>query len=269
MKIDRLVIRSLAAGWVAVSTCMAAEQLQVLPGADVYLFSGRAGKVPVTVRNTSDETVTAALEYRFFQASSATIAPLDEKKAIGEKTFPAELTVSLEIPFTLPEVRSVSAFVAKLYTADKEIGAVNVTVVPPKIFSRLKQQEVGKVQVIEPDAAIRPMLEQSELPVVDESDAETKVRIVRLLNADAESDWKDRKASPTIPTLFIVSRGVTGAEKLLPVKFLSNENGRIAMVQDWFVPELQENALSQLRLLRALQMLLAPEAESDPSTKKK
>jgi hypothetical protein len=107
--------------------------------------------------------------------------------------------------------------------------------------------------------------------VIDPSaTSEAKLLIVRLPNAAAETNWNDQRNISSLPTLFIVSRGVTAAEKLLPTKFLhTSRGGRVAIVQDWFVPDLKENALSQVRLLRAIQLLVNPEKEPNPTAKKK
>jgi hypothetical protein len=69
--------------------------------------------------------------------------------------------------------------------------------------------------------------------------------------------------------LFIVGPGVTGSEKLLPFKSLNRKNLRAAVLQEWFVPEIKTDALSQLRLLRALQFIAKPEQENDPAGKQK
>lgn len=259
---------------------LSAAQLSLIPAQDVFLFARVKGTVPLSFQHDGAEPLTQELTYRIYQASSATLAPLGEKAPIPQQSFPAAASLIVALPFTPPDVRAITSFVLKVYSSDTEIGSANFTVVPPKVFSRLKESkdlDLKQIGLYEPAPWLRPLLEESGLQTTDEPPAEVGLCIVHLPNAEAEADWKDRIASQRGPsatsnstaTLFIIGRGVTGAEKLLPTKTVQNDDRRALVVQDWFVPDLNENPLSQLRLLRAIQSLLKPEAERDPLSKTK
>lgn len=242
--------------------------LKVAPGGDAYLFAGRAGKIQLTIDHEGG-SIRKNVEYRIFQSSSATLAPVHEKQSLGEREFPQDQSIVVSIWFTPPQIRTVTLFVAKIFADAEEIGSVPVTVVPPGIFSRLTSQEIKTILVKEPEPLVGPVLEEGGIEVSDNLESGAKLGIVRLPNLEAQKEWRESEGNAEIPVLFIIGRGVAGAEKLLPVKFLSKEGRRIALVQEWFIPDLKENALSQLRLLRTIQLLHHPEAEPTPLNKEK
>lgn len=50
----------------------------------------------------------------------------------------------------------------------------------------------------------------------------------------------------------------------MPLKFGHGEGFKSAILQDWFIPDLEQNALSQLRLLRAIDLMLKPDQVQKP-----
>ena len=255
----------------AVAPALAAAQLKSVGKTESFLFTGKPGKVQVALENNTAERVKQPLNYRIFQASSATLAPLGERQSLGEMEFPPGQAAIISIPFAPPDVRAITLFVMKVYLGEEAVASMNITAFPPKIFSRLTETGIAEIHLHEPDSLLRPVLEASGVKVTDRATAsEAKLLLVRLPNAAAETDWNEQREVTSLPTLFIIGRGVTGSEKLLPTKFLQPEQGgRVAIVQDWFIPDIKENALSQVRLLRAIQILLTPDKESNPAGKKK
>jgi len=252
----------------AVTSKLTAAQLTLVPAQDVFIFAGVKGKIPVTVQNDAEEAITQDLSYRIYQASSATLVPLDEKAPIPQQSFPSLASLTIALPFTPPEVRAITPFILKVFSNETEIGALNITVVPPKVFSRLKELKLKQILLYEPATWLRPLLDENGVEITDESSPEVNLHIVHLPNPDAEATWKDRALSNSVPTLFITGRGVSGAEKLLPTKSVQKNDRRAVVLQDWFIPDLQENPLSQLRLLRAIQLACKPELELAPNFKK-
>jgi hypothetical protein len=249
---------------------IAGAQLTFVPSDDTFLFANRPGKIEVTLRNDASDDRKARVDYRIYQATSATLAPVGKRESLGDRQFPAEQGATISIPFAPPNVRAITLFVVKIYLGDDEMGSVRATVLPPNIFSRLLDDGVTHVRLHEPYNFLRAILEEDGVKVAEGNMAEAKLAIVRLPNATAEAAWQNEGENSSAPTLFIVGRGVTGAEKLLPTKFRQTDRGtRIAIVQDWFVPDLEENALSQLRLLRAMEFLIKPRRELDPGSKEK
>lgn len=245
-------------------------ELQLAGSVDVYCFAGVESKVPVSIRNSGNEQVNSDVSYRIFQASSATLAPLDGKKPVGEKRFDADEAITFSIPFKAPEVRTITRFVMKITAGEGELGSVRITVVPQRLFSQFAKDIEGSVELAEPEPLIGPILTDSGVLLSENSEApEAKIAIVRLPNKTAEGEWNEGRAKTKekVPTLFIVSPGVTGFEKLLPIKSTAREGNRFVVLQDWFLPEMKTDALSQLRLLRALQLLAKPGQELDPAKK--
>ncbi len=155
-----------------------------------------------------------------------------------------------------------------VFSNETEIGALNITVVPPKIFSRLKELNLKQILLYEPAALLRPLLDDTGAEITQEPSPEVNLQIVHLPNLDAEATWINRAFSNSVPTLFITGRGVSGAEKLLPIKSVQKNDRRAVVLQDWFIPDLQDNPLSQLRLLRAVQLVCKPELELAPNFRK-
>lgn len=266
--ISQVFFTAVAAAIIGFAPASLAAQLTLVPTKDVYLFAGVKGNVPLTFQHDDSEAVTSELTYRIYQASSATLAPLGEELSIPHQSFPAAASLTVQIPFTPPDVRAITSFLLKVSSSDEEIGSANITVVPPKVFARLNDLNLKKVFLLEPDPSLSPLLEEARLETTDDASVEVGLRIVRLPDPASEAEWKDRSNKNSVPTLFIVGRGVTGAEKLLPVKAISRNDHRSVIVQDWFVPDVKENTLSQLRLLRAVQSLVKPDAELDPGKTK-
>jgi hypothetical protein len=263
---QRLV--QLLAFLLAVAPKLSAAQLTVVPAQDVFLFAGAKGNIPVTVQNAGEEAITQELSYRIYQASSAILVPLGEKAPIPQQSFPSLASLTIALPFTPPEVRAITPFILKVYLNDTEIGALNITVVPPKVFNRLKELNLKQILLYEPAPWLRPLLDENGVEITDEPSPDVNLQIVHLPNPDAEMSWRDRASSNSVPTLFITGRGVSGAEKLLPTKSVPKNDRRAVVLQDWFIPDLQDNPLSQLRLLRAIQLACKPELELAPDFKK-
>jgi hypothetical protein len=244
----------------------AAAELKLLPGGEIFLVGNKSGKVPVTIENSSRELKSAEVRYRLFQASSATLAPLGETVSLGRKEFPQEQAAVFSIAVTPPEVRTITRCVLKIYADGEELGVVNFDICPQKLLARLTAL-VEAVALHEPDNLLRQLLDENGVKVWEaETEPKPKVVMVRLPNQEAEAKWKNETEVPHAAILFIVGRGVTGSERLLPVKLLNDsKNRRIAVVQEWFVPDLKENALSQLRFLRAIELLVQPDKERAPA----
>jgi hypothetical protein len=246
-----------------------ASHLTVAGDSEIFLFAGRQARIPITIRNSTEEPISASLEHRIYQASSAVAAPISEKAAFPVQTFPAGANVTASIAFVAPELRSITPFVVKISTAkDEVVGSVNFTVVPANLFARLKEMDLKQIYLHEATPMIRPLLAETGVEVVDEESPETSLVIVHLPGTEAEVNWRDAASSSRAPTLFICGPGVTGAEKLLPAKLVQKEGRRALVLQEWFVPGLKENALSQLRLLRAIQLLCKPDLELNPASQK-
>lgn len=264
-----LVFSTIVAGIIiAVAPKGFAAQLTLLPAQDVFLFAGVSGKIPLTFQHQDSEPVTGELTYRIFQASAATLAPISDESPVPHRSFPPAGLLTVQIPFTPPDVRAITSFVLKVSSNDGEIGSISITVVPPRVFARLDDLNLKQIFLFEPEPSLGPLLKESRVQITGEPSSDASLHIVHLPGPAAESDWKDRATTPSPPTLFIVGRGVTGAEKLLPVKTITRNGGRVIVVQDWFIPDLKQNPLSQLRLLRAIQSLAKPEAELDPGKEK-
>lgn len=249
-----------------------AAELALVGPADLYRFAGAATKVPLTVQSSASAEVKSALSYRIYQASSATVAPLGDPKEIGEKQLEPDEAITFSVPFEAPEVRAITRFVMKVRAGEEELGSVAITVVPQKLFAQLAKDLEGSVELFEPEPALASILTESGVQLnADSETSSSKIAVVRLPSKAAEQDWKEQHANikQTLPTLFIVGPGVTGSEKLLPFKSLNRKNFRAAVLQEWFVPEIKTDALSQLRLLRAVQSIAKPEQENDPAGKQK
>ena len=241
-----------------------AAALELVSGEEQFLFGGREMPVRVAIRNAAGEAVTERLSWRLYQASSATLAPVGEAVELEPITFPAGHEVVVSIPVTAPQPRGIGSFRVKVFTSAEELGSARLRVCPEGLLEGLEKL-AGEVGVFEAEAEVGELLQKQKVMVADlaaEADQFAgKLALVRLTSAEAEREWKtvQGRLPAGCAVLFIVSPGVTGSEILAPMKF-GRKNGRaVGMVQEWFVPALAESPLSQLRLLRAAELLLKPE----------
>ena len=244
--------------------------LEIVPGEEQFVFGGRAAEVRVTVRNPDAEAAEAELSWRLYQASSATIAPVSERTALDPIIFPAGREVVLEIPLAAPETRTITSFLVKIWEGEDELGAVKLRVCPEGLWKGV-ERIAGEIAVYEPEAQLGPLLRGQGLAVTDLAEEKLKggagtLVMVRLPSRAAEQEWQSTAADlpESCAVLFLVSPGVTGAELLAPLKRVRKGGREMMLVQEWFVPELEESPLSQLRLLRATELLLKPDSGKFP-----
>jgi hypothetical protein len=232
-----------------------AESVSLVAGDEVFLFGGRTEPTPLTVRNEGTENQTLSLEWQLFQSTSATIAPIGERTSLGQQEFPAGQDAIVRIPVEPPEVRAITKFVVKVWAGRNELGQVGVTVCPTNLFSQLKG--LG-IEVQEPAELVARLLKGTE------NQADKRLNIVRVPTRD--TDWNRDELAPAV--LYIIGLGVQGAERLMPLKISNEEGRRVGILQDWFVPDLEKSALSQLRLLRSIDLLINPDQVRSPRNSK-
>lgn len=253
--------------------CVAArgDALHVSRVDEQFVFGGGRQSVFIPIENSGAELQSLALQARLFQASSAVLAPVAEKFRVAESVFPPGQKTLVPIAFEAPEAGRITSYVLKAYAAEDEIGSVKVRICPTNLLAGIKRL-VPEVALFESGELLGSILAQSGIPVtgMEADSTPARLMLVRLASAADEKAWSELDPPAGSAVLFIVSPGVTGAEQLMPLKFSEHTHARAAILQDWFVPDISRSPLSQLRLLRAIDLLMQPgtiKTPSNPETK--
>lgn len=252
----------------------AEEKLQLLTPQEQFLFAGNPAEVTAVVRNTGASDLKDALETRLFLASAASMAPVHERQPLPEASFPARQAVVLTLSVPLPSVRVISRGVVKLYRAGEEFGSLPVRLVPEKPWSGFEAL-AGKPAGCWPNqAALHSALEHRGLALqaLDDDSVRTFdgcLILVALRDSSQEAAWQETaKSVPAGCAVLILAAPATrAAELLLPVQWAETGGHRMALVQDWFVPDLDQSSLSHVRLMRVVEALLRPETLRIPGIK--
>ncbi len=244
---------------------VAAADLKLLPSEESFVFSGTPAEINLPIQNSGFTSSSPTLFYRLWQISSSTLAPVGDKVAIKSSVLPAGETIVLNLKIPTPPVRTITPFLIKISDEAADLGAIPVRVCPTNLLAGIKGL-TDQLALYDPGSNLKPVFQRDGLAVCETSDPNFtgKLLLVRLASKDEELAWGHQESPPAVSAIYIVSSGVTGAERLLPVK-VSTANGRlIAIVQDWFIPDFAHAPLSQLRLLHIVELILKPELVKTP-----
>jgi len=235
--------------------------------AEQYVFGGGPASVQLTIRNLGPPKEFSRLTHRLYQASSATIAPVEPAREFPPRVL-GDGIFSLE--FSPPAVRTITGFIVKVFDEGSEIGAVPVHVCPTNLFQNVSNL-AKHVAIFDSERHLPELLEKHGVEfqnLLESGAGEAELLLVKLTSAKDEEIWRARRIAPQVPTAYIVGWGVTSSEKILPVKFSNAHGHPSVIVQDWFVPNLNVSAGSQVRLLHTLELLLKPELVKLPEPDK-
>ncbi len=244
-------------------------QIRMLPSDEIYIFAGTQHHLPITLKNEGTKSEDTGLKCRLFQASSSTLAPASAPQNIPSFSIPAGTVSTIHVPFDLPETRSITTFHLKVYQSEQDLGSLIIRACPTNLLSGLKSL-ASEIVLFDPANSWKQLFVANGITVSDltpapVTDSKAKVLLANFTSKQAEEEFQKLQdgSSPQWPSIFIVSTGVTSSEKLVPLKTVSGR--KAIVVQDWFLPSPATNALAQLRLLRAFELLLKPELVKTPA----
>lgn len=248
---------------------LASANLKLLPQDEQFFFAATESTLSIAIENSSDAPLTG-FQYQLFQASSATLAPVTEIRSLEAAAFPPAQVTLARIPISSPPVRAITPFVLKLFFRDTELGSVPLRVCPTNLLAGLNSL-APRLALHEPDDLLASLLHKNAISFTPASveafrEFSDGLLLVRLTDKQQLPALLDITSALPLRSsvLYIVSPGVPSAEKLLPLKITKGTAHPSAILQDWFVPDLNSSPLSQLRFLRSLELLLKPELVKTP-----
>jgi hypothetical protein len=177
----------------ALLTCRALAQLQVLPGdGPQVFFSGTGRSVEVMFRNPGDAPLETFLSTRLFQLSSSTAMPVGQSAPWKRLVILGGQTVLEMVPRNFPSVRAATKFEIRwLDETAKSLGHTSVMVYPTNLLSELT--EIAGVKppgVFDPRQQLTPLLRALRIEFIDLNEGQRmetfdgRLAILNSFNAD-------------------------------------------------------------------------------------
>ncbi|MEY2409609.1 MAG: hypothetical protein QOF48_2279 [Verrucomicrobiota bacterium] len=133
--------------------------IELIPdGPEPALFDNGRRSVRVLFRNSGDSAIAAHLEFRLYQASSSTLAPLGDVRPWRLVPLGAGQTVVESIELELPAVRGETGFQVVWFNGKTKLGATSLRIFPDEL---LKQLTVlggdAPLGLVDPDGHFKPI----------------------------------------------------------------------------------------------------------------
>jgi hypothetical protein len=263
----------------ACSGSLARAQLELLTDSGPQcVFSGVATKISATFRNAGETDFKCEMRTRMLQASSATVAPLDQRPWKQLRVL-ARQTVLESAPLDFPPVKAETKYLVQwLDNTNRIMGTTEVLAYPTNLLHELKllvDESWNNLGVLDPRNQIKPALKHQAIGFVDlaQSDLDAfsgKLAVVGSCGPD-DTEWSgltDRiralaqKGTPVVWIQGPLSR----RDKIQPSFYVVPQNrAAVVVVQPGLIADLPGNPRSQLNLLRFCQLALHPEMPALPT----
>ena len=256
----------------------AQAQLQLLPDSQPQaVFGGGTRTLELRWRNAGDETTSADISARMFQASSATVVPLG-RWPWKNMTVQLGQTVLQTATLDFPAVRAETPFLIQwLDGTNTVLGKTEVRVFPTNLLARLQtlagEQPVG---VFDPDDLLKSLLRPLGVLFQDLAEDGTDKFTGRLTIFGPFDSKGQMRTSLTSDIRALAKRGVAvvwlqpppGPRDLLRPSFYSVRvgDGAIVVAQVSLVARLADSPEAQSNLLRLAELALRPAAVDLPDT---
>jgi hypothetical protein len=250
---------------------LACAQLQVLPDQPVpCLFGSEARKITVLWHNAGDHAQAAGIRLRLYQTSSATAAPLAEKRWKEIEVLPGQ-TVLESAAVDFPAVNAETKFLVQwLADTNRVVGKTEVLVYPTNLLDEFKPMLGGeKMGVLDPNGMVKPSLKKSGVGFLDLGgmvldDFSGKLAVVGPFQSRAQmreglAQTIQRIAKMGVAVVWI-QPPPEPKDEIKPSFFIVPEGkGAVIIVQPELVADFSENPKSQLNLIYFCKLALKPE----------
>jgi hypothetical protein len=251
-------------------SALADAQLQLLPGQEPQaLFAGGARKITVLWHNAGDETASADMHLRLYQASSATAVLLTESSWKELKVLPGQ-TVLEDAQIDFPAVNAETKFLVHwLEGTNLVIGKTEVMVYPTNLLHELEsllgEENLG---ALDPNGELKPLLRQNGVQTLDLEempleDFRGKLAVIgpfqsRTQVREGLAQAIQKIARKGVAVVWIQPPLAT-KDQIKPSFYVVPEGkGAVVVVQPDLVADLAENPQSQLNLIYFCRLALTP-----------
>src|SRR4051812_24629468 len=227
------------------------------------IFAGGKRRIETKFTNLTDTDLQLTLHSRLFQASSATIVPVDESKASRPITIASGQSLIERVEQSIPEVKSETLFVLYWSNRTQKIGATFIRAIPTNVLSQLPQLNDGHaVALYDPGDALKSAFGASETVAVKSVDdlASSESKLLIWLPEHARERRADESSIGVISALKKKAQNGGAIVRLNPAPVFPGEisgsthtiqvgSGRIVCA---YMPAITDysQAAAQLMLLR-------------------
>lgn len=256
-------------------------QVQLVPDKELQqVFAGEARQIAVVWHNDGDQNFTGEIRARVLQASSATVAQVNETPWKKLQVLPKQTALeSAQLDF--PAVKAETMFLVQwLVESNRVIGTTEVWVYPTNLLAELKPM-LGEATlgVLDPDNELKPLLRQNGVAFVDlgESaleDFSGKLAIVGPFQAKTQmhsglSGQIKALAKKNVAVVWLLPPPEKRAKPVPSFYSVVSGTNAVVVAPAEMVARLQENPQAQMNLVYFCKLALhphppvLPEADAD------
>src|SRR5713226_3223766 len=219
------------------------------------VFAGGKRLVSVKVRNPAALAIQAQLRSRIYQASTATLAPLEAIRPWKALSLPAGQTAVESFEAEIPQVRAETAFQIVFFDGEKQLGSIQLRAFPHDLLKALPtlagEQPVG---VMDPEAQLEPALKLIPTTrfneVEDLSASEATLIIIGPMSARSQPPGLaaavKKKAANGAAIVWIQS---AGRESAFCTYLVPEGSGRIVVAPASAITDFSDSPRAQLNLV--------------------
>jgi hypothetical protein len=252
-------------------------QLQRLPDPQPqHVFGGTVQNINVVWHNAGDNTVRAEIATQLYQASSATVVPLNKIVWKRLEILPQQ-TVLESAPLALPTVKAPTRFLVQWIVGTNQLSApTDLLVYPTNLLNELKLLISGdEFGVFDPADRIKPLLRQSGIDFLDLGTVpleKFRGRLALLGPFESSGQMRDdlpasirKMASAGVAVVWIQPPPRPGDELKPSFNVLAAGKAAVVVVQPEMVASLCTNPQSRLNLVYFCKLALRPAPFSLPN----
>ena len=135
------------------------------------VFGGGSSRIQTIFRNRTEHQVKLALSSRLYQASSSTLAPIEESKPLRTITVEGGQAIIETIGVKLPAVRSETTFILQWHNEESKLGRTVIHVFPTNLLEHSSvlgtPQSVG---LFDPDGNLRGAFSSNTIRLLNSAD---------------------------------------------------------------------------------------------------
>jgi hypothetical protein len=266
-----VLLRALCLFVLTCSTALAMAGLELVSEkVPLRVFSGGVRTVPVVWRNTGDRPASLSLSRRFYQASSATAAPLSQTPWKELTILPGQ-TVLESVTLDVPAVSAQTRFLVQwLQNSNSALGVTEVWAYPTNILRELGALAgVEPAGLYDPQNQLKPLLRAVHVEYVDLEEAGLERFVGRLVivgpfaSREQVCEWLPDSLRS------LAMRGVAVVWLLPPVELrgkikpsfytVLEGKGSVVVVQAGMLGDLSQNPQAQVDLVDLCRQAVKPQ----------
>lgn len=242
----------------------AVGQVELLSDASAQAFFGGSPRLLVArFRNPTDQPLEENLQFRLYQASASTLAPVAELKPWKTLRLSSRQTVLESVSVDLPDVRGETVFQLIWFSGEKKLGAIPVRAFPAELLKPLTTLAGdAPVGLLDPDGAWKAAF--ARVPTQELKEAEDILATESKLLVVAPVSASNRPAGLAGAIKAKAARGAAivwiqasaqRAPDSLPDAYVVNESaGNVVVADPSTVNDLVHSPRSQQNLIRLAEL---------------